>query len=310
MNAVNLFSVSDVVYAVGVQTAPYFPDYGRLIYALSGSVIYIVNGTLFPVKAGECFWLPPGVANFHIPIEKEKFHARVFRFQINDSDLRNRLSRTYAPIKSDVSTKPMLDYLNKYWNVDREDNMLRITAFSVSILSLFFIDQIQFSKTSIFITTHHYTPATQSVLWFIENNISSVFSMDNLSKSLGYNKKYLSSAFKQDTGLSIMNYKNFHRIRLAIVFFFFWNCNYSIAETCHQLRFSSLSYFSGVFKAFTGVTPRVFYHASARLSPETRTQIAFSEPLLARQRVSIDVLLASMRHLGQIMEEFFQSESL
>ena len=65
-----------------------------------------------------------------------------------------------------------------------------------------------------------YSPATIKALHFVEANPYRAFSLGEMSQELGYNKSYLCSAVTRDTGISIVDYINFHKARLGCVHMF------------------------------------------------------------------------------------------
>ena len=84
---------------------------------------------------------------------------------------------------------------------------------------------------------------------FSEHN----FSLDDISRDLSYNKKYISSLFKKHTGIGMIDYLNTIRIQNACTMIGqgFTSIN-DIADRC---GYSDAQYFSKIFKAKMGVTP-------------------------------------------------------
>jgi AraC-like DNA-binding protein len=160
-----------------------------------------------------------------------------------------------------------------------------------------------------FINVDGYSPATRRVLHHLENNDHFYLqnSMEEISQALGYNKNYLSAVFAKETGWSIRDYINFHRVRVSTIFFFNWEVG--VKEACQWLHFSSYSHFNRVFKRFAGITPSSFRKACLSLSAEERARIDREEPLLSYQIVPIDNLFAALLHLGQTMAEILEEKA-
>lgn len=92
---------------------------------------------------------------------------------------------------------------------------------------------------------------------YIDDNFSSVdFSLDTMSNEISYNKKYISSVFKKNMGMCISEYLNTIRIQNActLVKQEFTSVN-DIAFRC---GFTDPQYFSRVFKAKMGVSPKTY----------------------------------------------------
>lgn len=69
-------------------------------------------------------------------------------------------------------------------------------------------------------------------------------------------KKYLSTLFKKETGLSIRSYINLTKIEEAK--YLLQYSNMGSEEISEALYFSSQSHFGKVFKEITAMTPREF----------------------------------------------------
>lgn len=81
-------------------------------------------------------------------------------------------------------------------------------------------------------------------------------SSSEISTRLGMNYAYLSSVFKQHTGMTIRRFQNELLIEQAIALF---RSNYgNVTEVSDALGFSNPYYFSRVFKQITGAAPTVF----------------------------------------------------
>ena len=79
------------------------------------------------------------------------------------------------------------------------------------------------------------------------------FSIEEISQSLSYNKKYISLVFKKHFGIGIIDYLNIIRIQNACTLMDQgFTCVSDIADKC---GYSDPQYFSRVFKTRTGIAP-------------------------------------------------------
>lgn len=91
---------------------------------------------------------------------------------------------------------------------------------------------------------------------YISKNYSSNITLENVATHVHLNPAYFSSLFKQAAGSSFKEYLNMIRIeegkRLLS------NTDYSIIDIAIAVGFEDQSYFSKVFKKYTGLTPKQY----------------------------------------------------
>lgn len=97
---------------------------------------------------------------------------------------------------------------------------------------------------------------TKKAIRYISRNFSQNISLDKVAAHVHLNPAYFSTLFKQSTGSSFKEYLNMVRIeeskRLLT------NTDYSIIDIALAAGFDDQSYFSKVFKKYTGLTPRQY----------------------------------------------------
>lgn len=94
------------------------------------------------------------------------------------------------------------------------------------------------------------------ILNYIELNLNSKISINDLERTFYYNKFYIMKLFKKEIGVSIFEYINILRI---------YNSSNEIKNTNNSFTmisinngFYSLEYFSEIFKKVVGVNPRTY----------------------------------------------------
>lgn len=97
---------------------------------------------------------------------------------------------------------------------------------------------------------------TRKAILYISRNYMRNLTLDDVAKHVHLNSAYFSTLFKQSTGSSFKEYLNMVRIeeskRLLA------NTDYSIIDIALAVGFEDQSYFSKVFKKYTGLTPRQY----------------------------------------------------
>jgi AraC family transcriptional regulator len=94
------------------------------------------------------------------------------------------------------------------------------------------------------------------VVAFIKRNIRERLTLDTLSAEACMSRAHFSRIFKNDLGLSPMDFILKERLTLARNYL--RTANYQIQEVCYMSGFNNLTYFIRAFKAEFGTTPKVF----------------------------------------------------
>lgn len=93
----------------------------------------------------------------------------------------------------------------------------------------------------------------QKALKYIATHVTEKLSTTDIANELGISRGYLSTRFKDVTGVSVTDYINVQKIREAKQLLKF--SDKSLVAISNYLSFSSQSYFQNVFKSITGKTP-------------------------------------------------------
>ncbi len=301
-NWLEIMRASEMHHHSGSQIYAHARKTFGLIYVVSGSAIYEFDGIPYPVKAGDLFCIPQKTPFSRRPIQKTTYNTRQLGLMLHDPALHTRMMTLYPPLTVDATLKSMLDYIFKFWNIPAQENKALLETFVHAILAQFFIQELNYDNpVSAYVLTDGYSPATKKILCYAETNRYERFSLEEMGRTLGYNKHYLCSAFSQDTGISIMTYVHFLKVRQAIVHFFYWGT--SLTEVCQLLGFDSISYFNTLFKSIVGVSPGAFRKACLALDVDKRTKINSNTLLFTSRPIPIDHLIASMQHLVESVME-------
>lgn len=95
------------------------------------------------------------------------------------------------------------------------------------------------------------SPYGKSVINYIGESYFKNITSKSASEELGYDQSYFCRTFKKLFGLKFNEYLNIHRIKVAKELL----KEESVSLAATKSGFSSISYFSVVFKKITGMTP-------------------------------------------------------
>lgn len=86
---------------------------------------------------------------------------------------------------------------------------------------------------------------------YIDSNYAQKISLSVLERQFDYSRFYIEKLFKQEYGISVMNYRNTKRMEAAVCLLH----DHSVSETAHLLGFSSIYTFSQAFRTAHGASP-------------------------------------------------------
>lgn len=101
-----------------------------------------------------------------------------------------------------------------------------------------------------------------AIAW-IEMNINSPVSLEQVAAALGYNKRYLSRIFQKNTGMTINEFITDRKMNLAKQLL--TGSDEKISSIAMQLGFGDAGYFMRTFKKHEGVTCREYRNAYSKM---------------------------------------------
>jgi AraC-like DNA-binding protein len=217
---------------------------------------------------------------------------------IKDPFLLEHLREVPELLEDEGILRPMLAYVAENWESGNERNRSSIETILTAVLMRFFIGKLHYEdRDSTYILTERYNKLTREIFVWVEKNYLQKFSLDDLGGALNYNKNYLSSTFSENTGVSIMDYTNFLRVRKAVIFFAYYGSD--VLTACEGAGFRNPSYFSRTFKALVGLPPRSFCRVFSVIPEQERTEYFRRESVLSYRPCTMEDAFRSLRHIGE-----------
>lgn len=102
-------------------------------------------------------------------------------------------------------------------------------------------------------STRKYSAIVQKAVNHIKLHFESPLTLQGIAETIPVNASHLSRKFKEDTGMSLIDFINLNRIEAAKVYL--QNNTSSITEIAFIVGFNDVNYFSRVFKKMTDLTP-------------------------------------------------------
>ena len=102
-------------------------------------------------------------------------------------------------------------------------------------------------------STRQYSAIVKKAVNYIKLHLESPLTLQGIAETIHVNASHLSRKFKEDTGMSLIDFINLNRIEAAKVYL--QNNTSSITEIAFIVGFNDVNYFSRVFKKVIGLTP-------------------------------------------------------
>ena len=232
-------------------------EYYHLFYIIEGSGSFIIDDREYKAEPDVCFIIPPGVFHELIKVENKTVVSYEVKFFINDKELEQHLDLTEISFKGDDFFKAILPNIvangrskDRYYIKNTDDFLCALLVYAADK------DNYEEAPNSELIDTTEFNEATTKVVDFIEHSYMEHIYLEDIAEHVGYNRNYLCSMFKKDTGITINDYLNYVRIRKACEYISYSDID--INRICYRVGFTNASHFNRTFKKFVGMPPTAF----------------------------------------------------
>lgn len=234
------------------------PAMNMVIFINSGEGSLVTKDKIYPIKKGTICFIGADVYHYTMPDNPEKYERTKFFFSddilqkintlIPENSVMNKIFSGEALIYSQVKDSDMAENLFDEIKVASQDcDLGELMVFSSLI------------KLMILITKHssdtisHPSNGMSKAIDYINKNIYNDVSIDDICKHIHLSKYHFCREFKKSTGLTVMEY--ILKTRIIIAKNMLLKEKISVTEISNKCGFSSVSYFSRIFKKETGKTP-------------------------------------------------------
>ncbi|MCH4888596.1 AraC family transcriptional regulator [Acidaminobacter sp. JC074] len=251
----------------GAVWGPKVLDHFVLYYVYEGSGTITVKDKTFDVKKGQGFLIPKNALTSYKSDENNPLKlvwVGFYGFLAELYLLRAGLSET-TPIFDYHADDFFLDHFKEMIEVSKRgyNRYCRMMSILYSMMSKLLDIASEQQEGEFKESVELYL---RRALEFIEMNYQSKLTIENLSKHVGLDRKYLYSIFKKHVGESPQEYLINYRMTMARNLL--ENSTLSISNIAHSVGYSNPFHFSKIFKNLSGVSPSA-YRDDFKLSHES-----------------------------------------
>lgn len=248
-----LLNVSSARYGGDWHSVPHAHSYAELFYTVGGKGQFRIEDKLYPVQANQLVIVNPNVIHTEVSYESNPLEYIVLgieglelfvsetsgsRFRIlNYSNVGDVLTCLRSILREMEQQQPGYETVCQAYMEILIVRLMRSTSFSLTETAAAPMASRQCAVIRHYIDTHYKEP----------------LNLDVLAQQAHVNKYYLAHAFKEEYGISPINYLISRRIEESR--YLLRETDISLSQIARVLGFSSASYFSQSFRRVQNMTP-------------------------------------------------------
>lgn len=259
--ALKLLNAASAKYSGNWQCIPHTHEYVELFYIIGGTGMFQIEDQEYPVHVNDIIIINPNVSHAEVSINGQTLEYIVLGIegiQLADEKHFNRNSC----ILGQHETTELSSCL---WNILREMEQKQagfeeVCQACMEMLVIRLMRKISLTMSAV----SQFTSGNRQcalVKHYIDHHFKEALTLEQLAEKVHMNKYYLVHTFKDEYGISPINYMISRRIVESK--YLLAETDLSLAQIAQLLGFSSPSYFSQAFRKAQGISP-IDYRKSAK----------------------------------------------
>lgn len=256
-----LLNVASAKSSGNWQCIPHTHEYVELFYIIGGTGMFQIEDQAYPVHVNDIIVINPNVSHAEVSINGQTLEYIVLDIEGIRLVDKKHFSRSFCILDPSEST----EISGCLWNILREMEQKQagfedVCQACMEMLVIRLMRKINLTISSV----SQFTPGNRQcalVKHYIDQHFKEALSLEQLAVKVHMNKYYLVHTFKEEYGVSPINYMISRRIVESK--YLLAETDLSLAQIAQLLGFSSPSYFSQAFRKAQGISP-IDYRKSAR----------------------------------------------
>lgn len=247
----------------------------EIFYVVSGQGEFHVEDAVFPVQSDHLVIINSNVEHTEACVPQTSMEYIVMGVEGCDLLLENNDDRRYFTI----DCASVRDEILRYMQLILDEMSAREPHYGIlvnNLLEIFFVKLLR-HKSIIMERASTSKSGIQCALVkrYLDNHYKENITLDTLASITYLNKFFLAHLFKEEYGISPINY--LVRRRVAESRYLLAQTDYRISEIASMLGFSSSSYFTQTFTRIEGISPRAYRKQSQAALEEESKKKALSQ---------------------------------
>lgn len=260
-----LRNVASAKYGGDWHSIPHAHNYTELFYIIGGDGQFLIEDERFPVRTDQLVIVNPNIIHTELSYEARPLEYLVLGIEGLEISIPGTNEGRYC-IYSFSSSSTVLNCMKSILREmqDREPEHQTVCQAYMDILMVQLMRSTNVSMTHVFGNASSNRQCA-SARHYIEHHFKEKLTLDMLAAEVNVNKYYLAHAFKEEYGVSPINYLIACRIRDGKRLLS--ETDLSLSQISTILGFSSPSYFSQSFRKAEGISPMEYRNHSRTSAP-------------------------------------------
>ena len=231
------FSIRHMAFAANVPVMALNDHikYHDITVCLSGKMEYYIDGVSYLLTDGDCIYIAPESHRIRISNENPASYISINMDGVPDQPIPSGLFARYLT----PQIMHIVDLLHTANTTHNQDKLLLLSQYL-----LYDLQETYYSRQE--------NPGVLQIKRYIQQNIYSRISVEDVVRQVYLSKEYCQSLFKRQTGVSIVTFINAEKVNVAKMLL---GSEHKLTTVSQMLGFEDYNYFCRVFKKYTGVSP-------------------------------------------------------
>lgn len=255
-----LLNASSAKYGDDWNSMPHTHSYMELFYIVGGRGQFLIQDQLYPVNVNNLVIINPNVVHTEVSLNAQPLEYIVLGIEGLELTASEQYNGQFAILDHFES----VEISGCLRNILREKRQRKTGYEDVcqAYLEILIIRLMRSTALTVLTEPQSTSGNRQcaAVRRYIDLHFKEPLTLDQLAEEAHMNKYYLSHAFKREFGVSPINYMISRRIEESK--YLLAETDLSMSQIAQLLGFSSLSYFSQVFRRSQAVSPMEYRHST------------------------------------------------
>lgn len=250
---ISILWVAESNWIEGAGIKPHSHDYYHMFMVRKGPIDFLVNDNLQTLNKGQAVLACPGVMH---GLTSRASMGKVYevKFTTHSPALKHLLDSISTVLPADDLAERLLQEIVAESNLQEPSALTFLSDHLLSLIDYYSRHYgTSASQISAVIDTSGFSEVSGKIVSYLEANYRKELHLQEIAENVGFNKNYICSVFKRDSGMTIGMCHTLIRIRKAAELISF--SDMSLHQVAVATGFTNLSHFNRIFKKVVGIPP-------------------------------------------------------